>query len=182
MRSLLNYIEAFPDKLHHPKEDDYLYRILRARDPGAAAVLDELQDEHQRGPDTMRALVQALQAYEQSPSAFEAFAQAVSRYAEAQWAHMRKEEEQVLPLAEKALLPADWAEIDAAFKSHADPLVGVGTQREFRDLFRQVVNLMPAPTGPWAGAAMNRGFTFKPSSSTDRRHPDKHEQRITYAQ
>jgi hemerythrin-like domain-containing protein len=147
MTSILNYIQAFPDKLHHPKEDDYLYRILRERDPGAAATLDELQDEHQRGPDTMRALVQALQAYERAPEAFEAFAQAVSGYAQHQWAHMRTEEEVILPRAEKALLASDWAEIEAAFKSNADPLVGVGTQREFRDLFRQVVNLMPAPLG-----------------------------------
>ncbi|MCB1713731.1 MAG: hemerythrin domain-containing protein, partial [Candidatus Competibacteraceae bacterium] len=68
-------------------------------------------------------------------------------YAGFQWAHMNKEEDVILPLAEKALLPSDWAEIDAAFSSNADPMVGVSTQREFRELFRRVVNLMPAPMG-----------------------------------
>jgi len=147
MKSMLDYIVAFPDRLHHPKEDEYVYRVLRERDPSAAATLDELQDDHRRGPDVTRAMIDALGAYRGDASAFEAFAQAVSTYAEFQWAHMRKEEEVILPIAQKALLPADWTEIDEAFRSNADPLVGVDTQREFRELFRRVVTLMPAPMG-----------------------------------
>jgi hemerythrin-like domain-containing protein len=147
LRAMLDYIVAFPDRLHHPKEDEYVYRVLREREPGAAATLDELQDDHRRGPDVTRTMADALEAYRRDASAFEAFADAVSRYADFQWAHMRKEEDVILPIAQKALLPADWVEIDAAFRSNADPLVGVDTQREFRDLFRRVVTLMPAPMG-----------------------------------
>jgi hemerythrin-like domain-containing protein len=147
LRAMLDYIVAFPDRLHHPKEDEYVYRVLREREPGAAATLDELQDDHRRGPDVTRTMADALEAYRRDANAFEAFADAVSRYADFQWAHMRKEEDVILPIAQKALLPADWVEIDAAFRSNADPLVGVDTQREFRDLFRRVVTLMPAPMG-----------------------------------
>jgi hemerythrin-like domain-containing protein len=147
MKSMLDYIVAFPDRLHHPKEDEYVYRVLREREPSAAATLDELQDDHRRGPDVTRTMVDTLEAYRLDASAFEAFAQAVSSYADFQWAHMRKEEDVILPIAQKALLPADWTDIDAAFRSNADPLVGVDTQREFRELFRRVVTLMPAPLG-----------------------------------
>ena len=147
LKAMLDYIVAFPDRLHHPKEDEYVYRVLRERDPGVASVLDELQDEHQRGPDATQRMVDALSAYGSDPAVFEAFAEAVSAYADFQWAHMRKEEEVILPVAEKALFASDWTAIDAAFASNADPLVGVGTQREFRELFRTVVNLMPAPMG-----------------------------------
>ena len=147
MKSMLDYIVNFPDRLHHPKEDEYVYRVLRERDPSTAATLDELQDEHRRGPDVTRTMVDALDAYSRDANAFQAFAKAVASYAEFQWAHLRKEEEVILPIAQKALLPTDWTEIDAAFRSNADPLVGVDTQREFRELFRRVVNLMPAPMG-----------------------------------
>lgn len=147
MKSMLDYIVAFPDRLHHPKEDEYVYRLLREREPGTAATLDELQDDHRRGPDLTRAMLDALQAYRRDAGAFEAFAKAVSGYAEFQWAHMRKEEEVILPVAQQALRPADWSAIDAAFRSNADPMVGVATQREFRELFRRVVTLMPAPMG-----------------------------------
>lgn len=147
LKSMLDYIVAFPDRLHHPKEDEYVYRVLREREPSAATTLDELQDDHRRGPELTRGMVDALAAYGRDPGAFEAFAQAVSGYADFQWAHMRKEEDVILPIAQKALLPADWTEIDAAFRCNADPLVGVDTQREFRELFRRVVTLMPAPMG-----------------------------------
>ncbi len=121
--------------------------MLREREPSAAKTLDELQDDHQRGPDATRRMVEALRDYQRDPTALEAFAKSVSDYADFQYAHMRKEEDVILPVAEKALQPADWTAIDAAFASNADPLVGVSTQREFRELFRTVVNLMPAPLG-----------------------------------
>lgn len=147
LKSMLAYIEAFPDKLHHPKEDQYIYPVLRQRDPSAAPTLDVLEDEHRRGPGYLNKLQDTLDDYQRDSEKFAAFAEAVSNYAGYQWAHMNKEEDVILPLAEKALLPSDWAEIDAAFSSNADPMVGVSTQREFRELFRRVVNLMPAPMG-----------------------------------
>ena len=147
LEAMLAYIEAFPDKLHHPKEDEYVYRVLREREPAVAPTLDELQDEHRRGPDATQRMVDTLSEYQRDPKGFEAFAKAVADYADFQFAHMRKEEEMILPVAEKAIQPSDWTAIDAAFSSNADPLVGVGIQREFRELFRAVVNMMPAPMG-----------------------------------
>ena len=41
--AMLNYIEAFPERFHHPKEDAYLFRKLRERDPSPAALLDQLE-------------------------------------------------------------------------------------------------------------------------------------------
>lgn len=146
-KSMLTYVKDFPDKLHHPKEDEYVYHALRQRDPSATPMLDELEDEHRCGPEFIQRVAAALQEYENDPSRFEVFAKAMAEYTQFQWEHMRKEEDVILPLAEKSLLPDDWTEIDSAFSSNADPLVGVGTQREFRDLFRKVVNLMPAPMG-----------------------------------
>jgi hypothetical protein len=49
LQSIVSYIEQFPDRLHHPKEDQYLFPALRLRHPAAAAELDILEDEHARG-------------------------------------------------------------------------------------------------------------------------------------
>jgi hemerythrin-like domain-containing protein len=146
-RAILEYIEAFPEKLHHPKEDEYVYRLLRDRAPAAAKTLDELEEEHRQGRELIVRLADALSEYERNPAAFEPFAGAAKEYADFHWAHMRKEEDVILPLAEKALTPEDWKEIDAAFRSNQDPLVGVDVQREFREVFRRLVNLLPAPIG-----------------------------------
>lgn len=147
LRALLQYIEQYPDKLHHPKEDGYLFPILRERDAQAAAALDELEAQHRQGPAVIAGVREALARFEADRTTLPALAAAVTGYAQFQWAHMRLEEEQILPLAEKALLPADWGRIDAAFVGNDDPLVGTGQQQEFRELFRRVVTLMPAPMG-----------------------------------
>jgi hypothetical protein len=60
---------------------------------------------------------------------------------------MRKEEDEVLPLAALALMHEDWDAIDAAFASNNDPLVGVPASKAFRELFRQLVAIMPPPYG-----------------------------------
>src|SRR6476646_8186493 len=46
LRAMLHYIEAFPERLHHPKEDAYLFRKLRARTSEFDATLDELERQH----------------------------------------------------------------------------------------------------------------------------------------
>lgn len=147
MKAILAYIEHFPDRLHHPKEDQYLFPVLRERDPSVCVVLDELERQHHSGPDVIARVAQALRDCEANASQLASLKQAVDDYANFQWSHMRKEEQEILPAAERALLPADWELIDAAFKSNNDPLVGVERQQEFRELFRRVVNLMPAPMG-----------------------------------
>ena len=147
MKAILAYIEHFPDRLHHPKEDQYLFPVLRERDPSVCVVLDELERQHHSGPDVIARVAQALRDCEANASQLASLKQAVDDYADFQWSHMRKEEQEILPAAERALLPADWELIDAAFKSNNDPLVGVERQQEFRELFRRVVNLMPAPMG-----------------------------------
>ncbi|MBK6714180.1 MAG: hemerythrin domain-containing protein [Burkholderiales bacterium] len=147
MKAILAYIEHFPDRLHHPKEDQYLFPVLRERDPSVCVVLDELERQHHSGPDVIARVAQAMRDCEANASQLASLKQAVDDYADFQWSHMRKEEQEILPAAERALLPADWELIDAAFKSNNDPLVGVERQQEFRELFRRVVNLMPAPMG-----------------------------------
>ena len=147
LQAIVSYIEQFPDKLHHPKEDQYLFPALRQRYPASAAELDILEDEHERGTAITERVVETLREYAADHACFEAFAQAVDDYANFHWAHMRREEDIILPLAEAHLTPEDWININAAFKSNSDPLVGINTQREFRELFRRLVNLIPAPYG-----------------------------------
>jgi hemerythrin-like domain-containing protein len=148
LEAMLRYIDAFPERLHHPKEDRYLFRRLRERDPGSARILDELEAEHATGARAIRELEAALARYRSEGAAgLPAFAASVDAYAAFHWEHMRKEEVEVMPAAERHLLPEDWAEIDAAFGSHGDPLFGADAETEFGTLFRRIVDLAPPPIG-----------------------------------
>ena len=62
--AMVYYIEAFPERYHHPKEDGYLFRLLRLRNPAAGVTLDRLHEEHRAGEVRIRELAQALRAYE----------------------------------------------------------------------------------------------------------------------
>jgi L-threonate 2-dehydrogenase len=146
--AILHYIEAFSEKLHHPKEDLYLFAKLRARTHAADALIDELQAQHRGGEQRMQDLQVALGRYEAgAPDALDAFATAVQRFADFCWKHMALEEQEVMPLAKAHLTPSDWAEIAQAFQDNNDPLFGKDPSAQFDRLFTRIVNMLPAPVG-----------------------------------
>lgn len=153
LRALVFYVDAFPERLHHPKETEFLFKALRQRSTEANEVLDKLDRDHEKGEAAILRLEHALLEYEQlGESRLAAFAEAVEKYCDAYVVHMQLEETQVLPLALKVLTEDDWAHIGAAFAENKDPLTGHTPSKEFEKLFSKIVHLAPAPIG--LGAAM----------------------------
>jgi len=147
LRSMVRYIDEYPERLHHPKEDEHLFARLAARAPDARPLVEELQAEHQEGARLIRELERALLFMEEGwPLGAREFRKAADAYAEFHWKHMRKEEQQLLPLAERHLTPEDWQAIDAAFARNRDPIAGM-EEGDFDKLFTRIVNLAPAPVG-----------------------------------
>lgn len=146
--AMVYYIDAFPERFHHPKEDAYLFRFLALRHPDAARLIDRLQTEHRAGAEKIRTLEQALHRYrEGGRSQFAGFAEAVQGYAAFHWDHMRTEEDALLPLARIHLTADDWNEIDEAFLGHSDPLIGAKAGAEYEALFQRIACLAPSPIG-----------------------------------
>jgi len=147
LRSMLRYIDEYPEKLHHPKENEHLFARLVARAPETRLLVEELQAEHEEGARLIRELERALLFMEEGwPVGAREFQQAVEAYAEFHWKHMRKEEQQLLPLAERHLTAEDWKAIDAAFAANRDPIAGM-QERDFEKLFARIVALAPDPVG-----------------------------------
>ena len=146
-RAMIHYIDEFPERLHHPKEDQYLFARLAERAPDTRPLVEELRKEHVRGAELVRELESALIAFEVNGAReLPAFDAAVNAYAQFHWDHMRKEEELVLPLAEKHLTEADWRWIEDAFAGNRDPIADL-RERDFEQLYQRIVNLAPAPVG-----------------------------------
>lgn len=144
-RALIYYIDAYPERLHHPKEESSLFARLRERTGAADAMLAELGREHQSGEAAIRELERKLLAWEFA-GRFDAFADAALAYVEAYFSHMRKEENQVLPLAREWLTAEDWREVADAFSANVDPTRSDDAP-VFRTLFSRIVNLAPPPIG-----------------------------------
>ena len=146
--SMIYYLDTFSERMHHPKEDRYLFHALRARSAEAGPLLDELEEEHGRGEEALRRLSQAMLRYEEGGEReFPAFEREVENFVRNYRDHIRKEEEQLFPLAEKALSPADWAKLDIPIAGNRDPLAMGGDPRDFVDLFNRIAEIAPPPIG-----------------------------------
>lgn len=147
-RAMIYYLDTFSERVHHPKEDRYLFSAMRGRGTEAQRVIADLEREHALGGDALRRLEQCLVRYEEGGEReFPAFAQAVDKFVQDYHAHMRKEEDIAFPLAERLLDAADWSAIDRAFEENRDPLAAARDTPDFDKLFDRIVNLAPPPVG-----------------------------------
>lgn len=146
--AMVYYIDVFPDRLHHPKEDDWLFSRLRQRTQLADSLIDALQSQHQAEPAALAGIRRDLGNFEAGvPGSLAALQATVSAYSDFTWKHLRAEENELLPLAESHLLASDWDAIAHAFAQNADPLVGSADKEMFEALFRDIVKRTPAPLG-----------------------------------
>ena len=147
LRAMLHWVKAYPEALHHPKEEAYLFPKLRARTHDVDATLDELERQHVEGHALAKDLEDAIVAYETDPAhGLPRFAQAVDRFASTQIQHMLVEAKVILPAARRHLTADDWAEIAAAFSGGDDSRFAADSDEEFRQLFARIQNLLPEQT------------------------------------
>lgn len=153
LRAMLFYIDEFPEQRHHPKESDLLFPRLARAAPELMPVIRRLEAEHMQGEGRVRALQHLLLAWELiGESRRLAFANAVAEYVRFYMEHMRVEETQLLPVAERVFSQADWDEIGRGFEANRDPLAGGERDPNYDRLFTRIVRAAPAPIG--VGAAL----------------------------
>ncbi|MBL8433902.1 MAG: hemerythrin domain-containing protein [Zoogloea sp.] len=154
LAAMVHYLEAYPEKRHHPKEDRYLFGPLRQRTGEGAAALERLEREHGEAEGRIQALESALACYRAGQAGgFEAFRAAFDTYATFYREHMLLEEREVLPLLHQYFTAEDWARADAGFLAD-DPLRGTRTgkgEEDFARIFTKLVEAAPAPIGLGAG-------------------------------
>ncbi|MDX9885618.1 hemerythrin domain-containing protein [Thauera sp.] len=156
LEAMVHYLDAYPEKRHHPKEDEFLFGPLRARTHDADAALDRLEAEHAQAEARIAVLEAAVKGYAQDPvGGFEAFRTAFNAYAEFYRTHMMTEEREVLPLIRKHFTAEDWDRANAGFIAD-DPLSGSRAtakdgDENFAHIFSKLVAAAPAPIGLGAG-------------------------------
>ncbi len=155
-RAMLRYIDEYPERFHHPKEDKFLFARLYDKVPDSRLLIERLEGEHRMGARLVRELERGLMLYEDRwPEGWHEFSARLEEYCRFHWDHMRTEERELLPLAELHFAAEDWAAADAGFAGHTDPIAGMH-ERNFNELFTRLVNLAPAPVGlgePWKRTA-----------------------------
>lgn len=155
LRAMVHYLDAYPEKKHHPKEDKYLFDLLRKRTDEGADAMARLEQEHAVGDERIKALEAALHRYAGGAhDGFDTFAAAFERFADFYRNHMLLEESVILPLVKKYFTAEDWQIAEAGFRDNADPMAGTGeaqTHEDFQRIFSRLVAAAPAPIGLGAG-------------------------------
>ena len=122
--------------------------MLLQRTDEADEIIRELEAEHDQGEAMLNMLTVALSTWEAGRAdGVDGFVDALKRFSEFYWRHMDKEENKVLPIAEKILNEEDWGAVKRAFSAHADPLLGKEKGEDFEALLSEIVRMTPAPIG-----------------------------------
>jgi len=141
--SALYYMDDFPERVHHPKEDAHLFAALRRRTNRFNSVLDRLQAEHIRGAQMLARVQRELVHYQGgAPHGLRRTRAAVCAFAALQNDHMRCEES-VLLASHDYLTEDDWAALAGAFVATGDPLSPDSARLEFRRLRSRILTLLP---------------------------------------
>jgi nucleotide-binding universal stress UspA family protein/hemerythrin-like domain-containing protein len=145
VRAAVHYLHAFPETLHHPKEEQYIFKRLRDRSPDLDRVLDELERQHAEGGKLLGAVVDAVDAYDRQPGSPAVVHEAWDAFTTEQRRHMQTEEQTVLPAAQEVLTDDDWSDIADAFRGNGDPRFDRLVDSDFRELFARIMNLAAPP-------------------------------------
>jgi nucleotide-binding universal stress UspA family protein/hemerythrin-like domain-containing protein len=141
LECMVGYLNEFPERVHHPKEELYLHRLLRERAPDCEQLLVDMEAQHRtEGMLIERVLEWVAQANAGEVGSVQALGEAVDSLADHVLHHIGFEERVVLPVARQRLTDADWAEIAQAFATNNDPRYGDLPAEDFRRLFTQIAN------------------------------------------
>jgi len=109
---LMGFLEA-----HHHGEDAGLWPLVREREPAAAALLDDMEADHEHIAPLVAACADAARAYGNTDSsgARAALLSALENLTDALLPHLDREEAEVLPIVSVSISDAEWKAIDEEY-------------------------------------------------------------------
>ncbi len=139
VQRIVQYCLDYPDLHHHPLEDRVLAR-LRNKEPVAATPSIDLVAEHRELSASLRRVAAAVeQVLQDATVPRDWFISLVRRFLSTQRDHIRREESEFYPAAERALGATEWADLDrSASVLPVDPLFERPTNRQYIALLSDI--------------------------------------------
>ncbi|MBS0518598.1 MAG: hemerythrin domain-containing protein [Proteobacteria bacterium] len=142
LKSLLEYLDRFPEKLHQPNEERYLFKAILSREPSLSRVVARAQRDHAASKGYLVRLRAALQDWEDNvEGGMSQTAIVADDYVRFARRHARIEERDLLSVARKVLNEKDWQEVERVFSAAADPLAASKSRQECTMAVRQFSGL-----------------------------------------
>lgn len=137
VRLIIRYMEEYPDRFHHPKEE-LLFDAVAARDPEFRERASVIRAQHRALPDLtaeVKAIVEAIDFGESRPRI--EVLRTFRAYIEYERDHIVSESGGLFPDIDDILSPEDWALAEARVAALEDPLTGgrdPGPYKRLQDL------------------------------------------------
>ena len=124
LANLIDYIAEYPDQVHHPREDRIIERLIdKGLTPSERIIVELTVAQHaELGGLTARMEVDIDALLSRQRDAGVQLDRDAKIYLAMQKEHMRREEQQLFPMAVRLFTPADWREIEAGEPEVPDPL------------------------------------------------------------
>ncbi len=136
MRSIVVYIQEYPEQAHRPLED-MIFSILLEREE-KVMLLQELMTEHTDLELVTRKLRDSLESYIKGAFSKEMLKHQLSTFLIKQRQHLYIEEIEIYPLAQRILTKADWKKVQSSVLRKDDPVFGKRTQNDYELLYREI--------------------------------------------
>jgi len=143
LQSMMVYLDEFPAKFHHPKEDVYLFPAIKKRTHELDHIINALQRHHSAEEGYLKSLLEVITRYSSSPrEVSEELATTLDQAAFYELRHITLEEAEIIPGAIKHLLPSDWDKIARAFSTNGDPCFELEKGRNYKLMFSRIAYLL----------------------------------------
>jgi hemerythrin-like domain-containing protein len=142
--AVIEFFKKYPDSCHHPKED-IIYRKFKARAPGRAASIADLEAEHREGALRLRRVAQAIDGVLNDQELLrESVNRIIRDFIDNERRHITLEDEVVFPAIVDTLQPGDWADIALTLADRYGPPSEADFEEQFSTLRRNILELEEA--------------------------------------
>lgn len=139
LKKLVSYVDRFPEKLHQPNEERYLFKAVLSREPSLSRAVARAQRDHAATKGYLVRLRAAVEDWENNVEGGNAQTAIVADdYVRFARRHARIEERDLLSVARSSLNERDWSDIERAFAAAADPLATCKSRSECTAVVRQL--------------------------------------------
>lgn len=138
MLDILTYLQHFPKRTHHPREDA-AFEILTRYDKSLEPIVTRFLQEHRviaAAGDTLLELLEEIleDAFVERAQVESAAATFLVYYRH----HISGEDDIIIPIAAKLLQPDDWKTVREAISSEPDPLFGSAVDKRYKELRERI--------------------------------------------
>jgi len=134
IQTIISYFQDYPDCCHHPKED-MIFDKLKARDSPKAKGIGDVEAEHRQETERLDRVARIVRnVLLDREIARQTFSEVMRDFIDQQRVHMAMEERTLFPVAENALRPEDWREIDVKWNDKTESLFNVAMEERCQSL------------------------------------------------